>query len=198
VHKVRAWYAEGKDRALALLQQAIKGLEEDLADQAGAAPGADHFPKATSTPQSDQVFLVHGRDSAAKQEVARFLERAGLQVVILHEQANEGRTIIEKFEAHGGSAGFAVVLLTPDDVGGPSEGSLQPRARQNVVGEMFWFAGRLGRRAVCALKKGDLELPSDFAGVGYTEMDDRGAWKMELLRELKAVGYDVDYARALG
>jgi predicted nucleotide-binding protein len=129
--------------------------------------------------------------------VARFVEHAGLRAVILHEQPNAGRTIIEKFEAHGGSASFAVVLLTPDDVGGPSASDLQPRARQNVIGEMFWFAGKLGRKRVCALKKGNIELPSDFAGLAYTEMDERGAWRAELLRELAAAGYAVDWARAM-
>jgi predicted nucleotide-binding protein len=146
---------------------------------------------------SKDVFIVHGQDSPAKIEVARLIERAGLNAVILHEQSNEGRTIIEKFEKHGGSAGFAVVLLTPDDVGGPDREHLQPRARQNVIGEMFWFAGKLGRQRVCALKKGDVEMPSDFAGVGYTKMDDRGAWKIDLLKELKAAGYEVDWGKAL-
>ena len=117
--------------------------------------------------------------------------------VILHEKPNAGRTIIEKFEAHGGSSGFAVVLLTPDDVGGPNRGDLRPRARQNVIGEMFWFAGKLGRGRICALKKGDLEIPTDFAGVVYTDIDDRGAWKADLLRELETAGYAVDWRKAL-
>jgi predicted nucleotide-binding protein len=140
---------------------------------------------------------VHGHDDTAKKEVAHLIERAGLNAVILHEQPNAGRTIIEKFEAHGGSAGFAVVLLTPDDVGGPDRENLRPRARQNVIGEMFWFAGKLGRQRVCALTKGDVEMPSDFAGVSYTKMDDRGAWKTELVRELNAAGYEVDWGKAL-
>ena len=75
--------------------------------------------------------------------------------------------------------------------------SLRPRARQNVIGEMFWFAGKLGRDRVCALVKGHIEMPSDFAGVGYTDMDDRGAWKAELLKELAAAGYTVNWAKAL-
>jgi predicted nucleotide-binding protein len=147
---------------------------------------------------SDVIFIVHGHDSPAKLEVARLIQKAGLKDVILHEQPNQGRTIIEKFEAHGGAAGFAVIVATADDVGGLDPGHLQPRARQNVIGEMFWFAGRLGRDRVCVLVKGDVEMPSDFAGVGYTEMDDRGAWKHELLRELQAAGYkDLDWGRAL-
>jgi predicted nucleotide-binding protein len=144
------------------------------------------------------VFVIHGHDEQAKIEVARFLDRAGLKPVILHEQANAGRTLIEKFEDHGGSAGFAIAILTPDDVGGPNAAELKPRARQNVIGGMFWFAGKLGRSRVCALKKGELEMPSDFAGVGFTEMDNRGAWKQDLLKELKKAGYEIDWAQALG
>jgi predicted nucleotide-binding protein len=182
----------GKQRAIALLGQAIRSLEEKLADL-GDAPLEDAPPAAPGQAQSRDVFIVHGRDHPAKTEVARLIEHAGLNAVILHEQPNAGRTIIEKFEAHGASARFAVVLLTPDDAGGPDPQHLQPRARQNVIGEMFWFAGRLGRQRVCALKKGNVEIPSDFAGVVYTEMDDRGAWKTELLRELAAAGNQVNW-----
>jgi predicted nucleotide-binding protein len=198
IDKVRQWLREGKADALALLNQAVKGLEEDLAESGADTRSIAAHTHTIKVPIDDMpVFIVHGRDSPAKVEVARLLERAGLDAVILHEQPNAGRTLIEKFEHHGGSAGFAVVLLTPDDVGGPDKDHLQPRARQNVIGEMFWFAGKLNRRRVCALKKGDLELPSDAAGIVYTEMDDRGAWKSELLRELQTAGYTVDWARAL-
>jgi hypothetical protein len=81
-------------------------------------------PVATKEAVSDEarkpqgVFVVHGRDEAARESVARVLERAGREVVILHEQANRGRTLIEKFEQHATEAGFAVILLTGDDVGG--------------------------------------------------------------------------------
>jgi len=182
---------KGKDHAIALLNRAIQSLEDKIADVGDTAVAV------VPTEFSKDVFIVHGRDDPAKTEVARLIERSGLNAVILHEQPNAGRTIIEKFEKFGGSAGFAVVLLTPDDVGGPGRENLHPRARQNVIGEMFWFAGKLGRERVCALKKGDIEMPSDFVGVGYTKMDDLGAWKTELLRELNAAGYEVDWKKAL-
>jgi predicted nucleotide-binding protein len=191
----RSYLSEGRKNSLALLRQAVKGLEEELADR-GDGPTPESAPEVDSA-QSSDIFVVHGRDSNAKTEVARTIERAGLNAVILHELPNAGQTIIEKFERHAGLVGFAVIVLTPDDVGGPDASELHPRARQNVIGEMFWFAGKLGRNRVCALKKGDLEMPSDFAGVGYTEMDDRGAWKTELLKELKAAGYAVDWGKAL-
>ena len=184
----------GKETAIELLNRAIQALEDKIADLGKAA---SQEPAVVSTELSKDVFIVHGHDDTAKTEVAHLIERAGLNAVILHEKPNAGRTIIEKFEKHGGSAGFAVVLLTPDDVGGPNRGDLRPRARQNVIGEMFWFAGKLGRGRICALKKGDLEIPTDFAGVVYTDMDDRGAWKADLLRELEAAGYAVDWRKAL-
>jgi predicted nucleotide-binding protein len=188
---------QGKERAIAILNQAIRFLEEKLADSSQTELGANITAENLSKPISRDVFIVHGRDGPAKTEVARLIERAGLNASILHEQANAGRTIIEKFEDHGGAAGFAIVVLTPDDMGGLDVDHLRPRARQNVIGEMFWFAGRLGRDRVCALIKGEVEMPSDFAGVGYTNMDDRGAWKSELLRELVAAGYTVDWAKAM-
>jgi predicted nucleotide-binding protein len=172
-------------------------LKEDLAfsSEHGGPPTAAAAKKATLT---KEIFIVHGRDDAAKNEAARLIERAGLQAIILHEQPNAGRTIIQKFEDHGSAAGFAIIIMTPDDVGGLDLNSLQPRARQNVIGEMFWFAGRLGRERVCALRKGAIELPTDFAGVGYIDMDDSGAWKKDVLRELDHAGYkNIDWQKAL-
>jgi predicted nucleotide-binding protein len=193
--KVVQGLIKGKDHAIALLNRAIQSLEDKIADVED--PAASQEPAVVPIEFSKDVFVVHGHDGPAKTVVTLLIERAGLNAVILHEQPNAGRTIIEKFEKYGGSAGFAVVLLTPDDVGGPGRENLRPRARQNVIGEMFWFAGKLGRERVCALKKGDIEMPSDFVGVGYTEMDDLGAWKTELLRELNAAGYEVDWQKAL-
>ena len=104
--------------------------------------------------------------------MARFLEKLGLQPIILHEQPNSGRTIIEKFETYSSDISFAIVLLTPDDIGGINENDQeqQPRARQNVIMELGYFMGRLGRTRVCALHKGGVELPSDYQGVVYIAM----------------------------
>ena len=116
----------------------------------------------------------------------------GLHPVILHEQVNRGMTIPEKLETYG-DVGYAVVLLTPDDVGREkSESKDCPRARQNVILELGFFIGRLGRKRVTALLKGKLELPSDYVGVAYTKYDDAGAWRLALARELKDVGYKID------
>ena len=148
---------------------------------------------------SRRIFLVHGRDEGAKSAVARFLEKLDLQPVILDEQANRGQTIIEKFESHSNVC-FAIVLLTPDDEGGlrGGEKSGRHRARQNVIFELGFFIGRLGRQRVCALTKGSaMEIPSDYSGVVYIPLDDGGAWRYHLVKELKSAGFDVDANRAL-
>ncbi len=143
---------------------------------------------------SNKVFIVHGHDEVAKVKVARFIEKIKLKAIILHEQVNKGTTIIEKFENHASQVGFAVVLLTPDDIGYPKNKDTlkQPRARQNVILELGYFAGLLGRDKVCVLTKGDIELPSDYLGVVYTPLDDAGAWELALAREIKESGVDVD------
>ncbi len=151
---------------------------------------------ASAQPRTRDVFIVHGHDDAAREEVARFLSKADFNPVILHEQASGGRTVIEKLEKYA-DVGFAVILLTPDDVGGPKDGTMQPRARQNVIAELFYFIGKLGRERVCALKKGDLEIPSDIGGVVYVPLDAGGGWRQTLLRELEAVAYEVDWGKAM-
>jgi hypothetical protein len=141
--------------------------------------------------RSEKIFLVHGRDDAAKETVARFIERLGFDVVILHEQPNSGKTIIEKLERNVEDVGFALVLLTPDDIGA-SHGEAdkpQPRARQNVIFELGLFVGILGRHRVCALHKGALELPSDYQGVLYIPMDEQGGWRTQIVKELEAAGF---------
>ena len=143
-----------------------------------------------------KIFVVHGHDEGAREAIARFLERVGFEAIILHEQANQGRTVIEKVEAHG-DVGYAFVILTQDDEGARRGESLRPRARQNVVLELGYFIGRLGRERVCALKRGDVEIASDFGGVVYTALDDGGGWRQALANELQAAGFEVDWNQVM-
>lgn len=183
-------------RAVTLLSSWIEEVEEDWpeTEQDSDSSNADHIVYR----KSNRVFVVHGYDEAAKVTVARFLEKLELEPIVLHEQPNQGRTIIEKFEDHADVA-FAVILLTPDDVGKRKDekSDPKPRARQNVILELGYFLGSLGRKHVCPLVKGDVERPSDYDGVVYTKLDDAGGWKMELFRELEAAGFDVDADRAI-
>jgi predicted nucleotide-binding protein len=144
-------------------------------------------------PETLDVFLVHGHDDGAKYTVAYFLKTIGLQPVILHEQAGKGRTIIQKFEDHA-NVRFAVVLLTPDDEGGVRGlGQVKPRARQNVVFELGYFRGKLGPEHVCALMADGVEIPSDINGVTYIPFDTHGSRKADLVRELRAAHFEVNY-----
>ena len=66
------------------------------------------------------------------------------------------------------------------------------RARQNVIFEFGFFIARLGRQRVAALCKGDIELPSDYHGVVYIPLDENGAWKIALAKEMKTAGLVFD------
>jgi predicted nucleotide-binding protein len=154
---------------------------------------------AGSATPSRRVFLVHGHDEGIRETVARFLEKLDLECVILHEQPNKGRTIIEKFEAYS-DVSFAVVLLTSDDRGGLITEKFEaqnPRARQNVILELGFFLGQLGRAKVCALYETGVDIPSDYKGVLFLSLDDP-TWKMNLIKELIAAGIAIDAKKAFG
>lgn len=142
------------------------------------------------TKEYKKVFIVHGHDNALKQEVARMVEKQGLEAIILSEQANRGKTIIEKFEEHS-DVGAAICLFTGDDYGKAKDATSENlRARQNVVFEAGYFMGKLGRENVIIVADKNLELPSDMQGVVYT---DAGNWKTEVLQELDKIGYAIDF-----
>jgi predicted nucleotide-binding protein len=147
-------------------------------------------------PFGDTIFIVHGRDQGLRDQVARVLGQLGFKPRILGEEANEGRTLVEKFEAVARDAGYAVVILSPDDwARGPDEDafpSTANRARQNIILELGYFWGQLGRNRVTPLYANGTEIPSDLHGLGYVELDAAGAWRFKLADELRAAGYSVD------
>jgi predicted nucleotide-binding protein len=194
-HDGRRYFAEGKEQSIPLLRQAIRALEDQIADQepeVHAAPPSAVPPAALNR----KIFVVHGREEGPREAVARFLERLGFQPIILHEQANQGITVIEKVEANS-DVGFAVIILTPDDAGGLNGEALQPRARQNVLLELGYFIGKLTRRRVCTLKVGELEIPSDWRGVVDEPYDAGGGWRQTLARELEAAEYEIDWNKVM-
>ena len=188
-------YRHGLKSTSALLESIIDEIKEYWTDE-------DNEPTPITQdgqdPTTNKVFVVHGRDEGTRNTVVGFLKKIGLQPIVLAEQPNRGFTTIEKFERHA-QVSFAVVLLTPDDTG-----SLQgeahrpkPRARQNVIFELGFFFGKLGRKRVCALTKDEVEIPSDYAGVVYIPFDDHEGWKLPLIRELRAAGFNVDANQAI-
>ena len=195
MREAQRYFREGKEHSILLLRNAIKWLQDELTEQEQAVLPA--LLEAPAPTLSQDIFIVHGHDDGTREAVARFIEKIGYNAIILHEQANQGRTVIEKVEAHG-DVGFAVVLLTPDDVGGKVGEEMRPRARQNVLLELGYFIGRLGRSRVCTLAtSGEMELPTDFAGVVWETFDASGGWKAGLARELSAAGFDVDWNKVM-
>ena len=143
------------------------------------------------------IFLVHGRDLQRREIVRRFLETVtDRTIVVLAEQPNRGQDLLGKLLSHAQQAGFAVVLLTPDDLGGFEGDEPKPRARQNVVFELGLFVGLLGRDKVAALNDPRAEIPTDFSGVTYIPIEGE-SWQIELARELKAADISVSLDRAI-
>jgi len=193
----REWERRRAENLTAQLTQ-LDGLVELLKTEATLQSGSGIASQKPS-PHGHRIFLVHGHNEAILQEVARFLERLEQDILILREQPSGGRTIIEKFEDYS-DVGFAVILLTGDDRGGVATASLeeqQARSRQNVILELGYFLGRLGRARVCALYQEGVEIPSDYSGVLYVKLDPGGGWRLQLAKELKAANLIVDMNNAL-
>ena len=138
---------------------------------------------------SKEVFIVHGHSDTAKTQLKSLLAALGLQPVVLSEQTHHGRTIMEELEFYSTTCSFAIVLMTPDDLAGDGEAKSLRRARQNVILELGWFMGRLGRENVILISQGEIELPSDVLGVLYlpfkTDVHEVAA---EISKQLRDVG----------
>jgi len=195
-----AWWNQKRaqilQEKLVCLESKISLLEADLL----LAPVQTHVADNPQVIEDrKKVFIVHGHDQGRRESVARYIEQLGLTPIILHEMPNEGRTLIEKFTEYAATS-FAIVLLTADDRGGTKATSFEnqkSRARQNVLLELGYFLGRLGRKNVCPLYESDVELPSDYDGVLFIPLDENGGWKLLLARELKQAGFDIDLNRVL-
>lgn len=190
------WWHRHRVESLQTQVKKLEGLIELLQTEQQLAEPAPEIPKR---PIGHRIFLVHGHDERVLHEVARFLERLKQEVIVLREQPSAGRTIIEKFVDYS-DVGYAVVLLTPDDRGATANTPFEQqhgRARQNVIFELGYFIGKLGRNRVTALYVPGVEVPSDYSGVAFVAFDDRGAWRLELAREFRAAGLSVDMNLAL-
>lgn len=145
---------------------------------------------------NNKVFIVHGHDGELKERVARRLEQQGIEAIILSEQANRGKTIIEKLEAYS-DVHVAIALFTQDDLGASKEEKENEkyRARQNVVFEAGYFMGYLGRENTIIIVDENVEIPGDLAGMVYTTKEN---WEFEMLKELNAAGMKIDMNKLLG
>lgn len=184
-------YNRGKQELLNLLNVIKEDISLDL--KLNIEPKLNDNKSSIS---NSNVFIVHGHNEQMKQSVARTIEKLGLVPLILHEQASKGRTIIEKFTDNS-EVLYSIVLLSADDIAylrSDSPKNSKFRARQNVIFELGYFIGKLGRERVLALHQiiDNFEIPSDYSGVLFVPYDDSGKWKFELVKELKAIGVNVD------
>ena len=175
------------------LETTKKEFERYISDFEGVSTNT-HVKNHISV--NNKVFIVHGHDGELKEKVARRLEQQGIEAIILSEQANRGKTIIEKIEAYS-DVHVAIALFTQDDIGVAKEekGNEKYRARQNVVFEAGYFMGYLGRENVIMITEENLEIPGDLSGMVYTTKDN---WEFEMLKELNAAGMKIDMNKLLG
>jgi predicted nucleotide-binding protein len=188
-------FTNAKTLILSALKSAKASIEDEVLPEVGAIQVNEK-----GVPRSNRVFVVHGHDERAKQELELFLTELGLDPVVLHRQADEGQTIIEKFEKHS-DVGYAFILMTPDEMAylsteselPESERRIELRARPNVIFEFGYFVGKFGRSRVCCLYTGSVTLPSDLGGLVYKQysnsVEESG---YSIIKELKAAGYNVN------
>lgn len=166
-------------------------LDQVLTEIVNANPEIDSTPPQKA--KGSTVFIIHGHDNELKIQLQLLLKTAGVSNFVLHEQADMGRTIIEKLVQETEKAGYAIALLTPDDFSKEEKN----RARQNVILELGYFLGRIGKERVRMIVRDNVEIPSDLQGILYEKYDLAGAWKMKILKEIQAVGIYVDLASAV-
>lgn len=181
----RIWCSNGLKATIPTFEELLSDLDED----------DENTPKNDSKIDNNKVFIVHGHDSELKYKVAHFLNKLGVKPIILHEQTNSSRTIIEKIENYGSEAKAAIILFTPDDIGkAVSENETKTRGRQNVVFEAGYFMGLLGRNNTILIKSDNsIELPGDLDGIVYSD----SANEFMIAKELKSMGFDIDLNKIL-
>lgn len=193
----RKWLLKGHDATHRVTEAGRKALRDRSTLIIREQKESVATMETSSSPSNRNIFIVHGHDTNSLHELQAFLLKLEFKPIVLFEETNKGRTIIEKFENEAANAAFAIVLLTPDDVGGArpladQEPVLSNRARQNVIFELGFFFAKLQRHRVVALMKGELEHPSDIHGIVYQKMDDGGVWKISLAKEMRDAGLKVD------
>ncbi len=177
-------FDSAKKEMIALFESFLEEIEDD---------SFKFCKKESKEMDKSKVFIVHGHDDKLKEEVARFITELELEPIILHEQANAGKTIIEKIEKYS-NVGYGIVLYTDCDEGAKKGEKSRPRARQNVVFEHGYLIAKLGRKRVSAIFSHGIEMPNDISGIIYIKQND---WKMDIAKELKHAGFNIDLNKVI-
>jgi len=182
-------------------------IERSLQEEALKAPPRRAQPREEPLPTRvlnkihlprGNVLLIHGRDEATKESLLEFLEKLGLRPLVLHDQPDGGRNLLEEF-GESPDIDFAIILITPDDIAAPRHkpNEKEVRASQNVIFEFGYFLGKLGRGKVCVLYKEGVEIPSDSSVLVTIPMDSRGGWRLLVAKEIKRAGIEIDLNKAI-
>ncbi len=171
IKKISTWKSS-EDRLLHLkIQKSISNLARKILEE------------------NKKIFIVHGRDISMRDKVSSLLGRLRLDYVVLESEYNNGETVIEKFLRNAETCEYAIVLFSADDIGGLKENDslMRPRVRQNVLLELGYFLGKVGRKNIIILHEvgKKIEKPSDYEGIVYEPFDEYGAWKSKLIREMR-------------
>lgn len=155
--------------------------------------------KLNNKVRSNKVFVVYGKEDETSSDVIQTLQKLELEPITLHDEPNSQNSTLGKIEDYP-HVSFAVVVLSPDDLAHPMEEpseSAKYRASQNVILELGYFLGKLGKQNVVAIynKKENFKVPTDITGVIWIEH--KTGWYFQLIRELKECNFDVD-ANKLG
>ena len=146
----------------------------------------------------NNIFIVYGHNKNMRINVTKYIRRLGIRPIDLMESSPSGiRTIFDSLNYCANTIECAIILLSADDtVVDDSHEFTSYRARQNVIFEMGFFAGVLGRDRVIVMyePKEKFEFPSDIAGVYYTQYKDDNRWKQELRSHLKKIGFQLGKA----
>ena len=190
------WWNEG----VSLMRNLLNTMLAEIDTFPQQVIEAKEAPRPTAL-TLEKIFVVHGHDSEMLSAIESFILKLGLRPVVLRNQPSRGRTIVEKIEDYS-EVSSAVVLLSPDDTAyprGSSSSDAKFRARQNVIFELGFFIGKLGRHSVIAVHRTDerFEMPTDYEGVIFTPYDEGGGWKLALAKELQAIGFEFDAANLL-
>ena len=187
------FFERAKSYFLGALKATIDILDDDVFDETRSTE------TSISKEYSNKIFIVHGHDDQSKADLEVMLTEMGFEPVVLHREADEGQTIIEKFEKHA-DVGYAFIILTPDEVAylaaqeskPDAERDKERRARPNVIFEFGYFVGKLGRPRVCCLYSGDVILPSDLGGLVYKKFN-KSVEEVgySITKELKSQGYRI-------
>lgn len=173
----------------------ISILESMLPTFISSSNTKDVKQSTKSEPERNRIFIVHGRDRTALLETENIVRRIGLEPIVLQRMANNGLTIVEKFEKYS-NVRYAIVLLTPDDIGALNSEypDYKFRARQNVIFELGFFYGKLGRNNVCCINKANIEIPSDIDGIVYLPFRESvEEIELQLMKELKEAKIEVSF-----